>query len=149
MEPARRLEPNHLELRRTFNAPRAAVFAALTEPDQLRQWWAATREHVPCLAEVDLRVGGAYRLGMRAASGNEHIVGGTFREITEPERLVYTWRWESSPDFPETLVTITLDALAPDRTELHLVHELLPSEEAANQHRQGWTGCFDHLQETF
>jgi hypothetical protein len=58
-----------LTVARTFAAPRDRLFQAWTEPQALLTWWAAGPELAPALAEVDLRVGGRYRLGMRVRRG--------------------------------------------------------------------------------
>ena len=61
-----------------------------------------------------------------------------------PRKLVYTWRWESEPEAPETLVTVEfLDR--GNATELVLTQELFTSEEAKQKHETGWTGCFEKL----
>lgn len=69
---------------------------------------------------------------------------GTYREVDPPKRLAYTWRWESDPDSPDTLVTVEFR----DRggsTDVVLTHELFPNEEARRQHDQGWTACLEKL----
>ncbi len=80
---------------------------AWTEPDQIRQWWGPGEFTCP-KAEVDLRPGGSYRLAMQPTAGEAFIVGGTYREVEPPTRLVYTWRWEMGPaaDGSESLVMI-------------------------------------------
>jgi uncharacterized protein YndB with AHSA1/START domain len=125
------------------------VFAALTEPDQLRRWSAPEGFDVGA-AEVDLRVGGAYRIRMNAPDGSIHTAYGTYREITRPERLVYSWQWEDSPDsaIGETLVTIELRE-ADGGTELTLTHTGFPSEDTRSSHDEGWTSCFNRLQAMF
>lgn len=100
-----------LVLSRTFAAPRERVFRAWTDPAILKKWWAAGPGFTPTVAEVDLRVGGRYRLGMRAPDqGADYIVAGTYREVQRPARLVYTWAWEGTAG-PETLVTVEFHAL--------------------------------------
>jgi uncharacterized protein YndB with AHSA1/START domain len=86
-----------LFLKRTFAAPRAKVFEAWTKPEALLNWFAVTPDHVPSVAEVDLRVGGRYRIGMKhRPTGNEHIATGVYQEVVTNERLVFTWRWETT-----------------------------------------------------
>src|SRR5262245_66351638 len=84
-----------LSLERSFEAPREAVFAAWTDPEVLRRWWAAGPDWETPEAEVDLRAGGGYRLAMRdPGSGDVHVVAGDSTEVVPPERLVYPWAWE-------------------------------------------------------
>jgi len=104
-----RLNPSSdttLHLRRTFTAPREKVFRAWTDPEELKQWWGPEGCSTP-IAEIDLRVGGKYRFGMKPLEGDLIFVSGTYREIRPPEKLVYTWVWEGSEmDAGETLVTV-------------------------------------------
>lgn len=136
-----------LRLSRTFNAPRERVFDAWTDPEVLREWWSAMPTMKPSCAEVDLREGGRYRLGMQdAESGNEHVVVGEYREVRRPERLAYTWMWENKPEMTggETLVEIDFRELG-DGTEVVLTHTGLPTDESRGQHTHGWNGCLDSL----
>ncbi len=74
---------------RFYDAPRAAVFKAWTDPKILQQWWGPKGFTNP-VCEVDPRVGGSWRIVMRAPDGTEYPCGGVYREIVEPQRLVFT-----------------------------------------------------------
>ena len=74
---------------RVFDAPRALVFKAWTEPKHLAQWWGPQGFTNP-VCEVDVRPGGAIRIVMRGPDGVEYPMRGTFREVSEAERLVFT-----------------------------------------------------------
>ena len=87
-------DPGRVEIVRTIDAPRARVFNAWTDPAELRRWWGPGEFLCP-EAEVDLRCNGAYRLVMQPTAGDPFVLAGTYREVTPPERLVYTWRWET------------------------------------------------------
>src|SRR5207302_8414603 len=81
---------------------------------------------------------------MRAPDGTEHHLVGVYRLVEPPKKLVYTWRWESEPDAPETLVTVEfLDRGG--ATDLVLTHELFPNEESKGKHEHRWAGCLDKL----
>ncbi len=133
-----------LVLTRTFTAPREEVFRAWTDPEALKKWWAAGPGFTTPIAEVDLRVGGRYRLGMKAPDQElPYVVGGTYRAIHRPARLVYTWVWEGT-DGPETLVTVEFR----DRgsvTEVVLTHEPFADAADRDRHSAGWNGCLDRL----
>jgi uncharacterized protein YndB with AHSA1/START domain len=79
---------------RSFPASPEEVFDAWTNPEVLRRWWMRDSSWSSPGCEVDLRVGGRYVLRMRDADGELHVVGGEYREVDRPRRLVYTWRWE-------------------------------------------------------
>lgn len=74
---------------RMFDAPRALVFKAWTDPRLLARWFGPKIFTIP-VCEVDARVGGAWRMVMRAPDGTEYPCGGVYREFVEPERLVFT-----------------------------------------------------------
>jgi uncharacterized protein YndB with AHSA1/START domain len=96
-------------------------------------------------AEIDLRPGGGYRVAMKNPRGEVFYLSGTYREIEPPERLVYTWRWESSEmDIGETLVTVEFHDQR-GSTELRIAHELFPDTAMRDRHQQGWSGCLDRL----
>jgi uncharacterized protein YndB with AHSA1/START domain len=97
-------------------------------------------------AEADARVGGRYRIVMRA-HGEEHDVSGVYREVVPNERLVFTWAWRSTPE-RESLVTLTFKADG-DGTMLTLLHEQFFDEEARDRHQHGWTGTLDKLVRLF
>lgn len=135
-----------LRLQRSFAASPEGVFDAWTSPEVLRRWWAAGSDWDCPSAEVDLSVGGRYRLAMHdPGSGDVHTIGGEYREIERPSRLVYTWRWELA-DAPESLVTVEFVSDG-ERTNVVLVHEGLDSVESRARHEHGWSACLDKLGE--
>jgi uncharacterized protein YndB with AHSA1/START domain len=79
-----------LTLTRVFDAPRELVFRAWTEPEHLKQWWGPRGFTTPA-CDVDLRVGGTWKIVMRFPDGvNEHTMQAVYREILPPERLSFT-----------------------------------------------------------
>jgi uncharacterized protein YndB with AHSA1/START domain len=102
--------PSDLEIAmtRVFSAPRRLVFDALTKPELVKQWLLGPAGWTMPICEIDLRVGGAYRYVWRQADGKEMGMGGVFREIVVPERIVHSERFEQ-PWYPgEALVTNVL-----------------------------------------
>ena len=133
-----------LHLKRTFTAPREKVFRAWTDPEELKKWWGPEGYATPS-AQVDFRVDGRYRLGMKKLpDGEVFYLSGTYREVKPPEKLVYTWSWEARPEFGETLVTVEFRAMG-NSTEVVLTHELFPNEKARQDHDNGWNSCLDRL----
>lgn len=134
-----------LSLKRTLAAPRDKVFRAWTRPEELKKWFCrASDESLTSIIEWDLRVGGKYRVEIRSPEGKLYRLAGTYREIKPTERLVYTWKWEEDPEFPETLVTVEFHDRG-DSTEVVLTHELFPNEKSREQHQQGWNACIEML----
>ena len=79
-----------LVMTRTFDAPRELVFDAMTKPDLLRRWLFGPVGWTMTVCNVDLRVGGKYRYEWRKDDGTEMGMGGVYREIVRPSRLVTT-----------------------------------------------------------
>jgi uncharacterized protein YndB with AHSA1/START domain len=143
------LAPNVLELTRIFDAPRELLWLAWSRPD-MRVAWLGPVEWPAVSCENDLRVGGAWRTCLRSATSDDALwQGGVYREVIEPERMVFTFKWDSSDheDGPpvDTLVTIDFTALPDGRTRMDFRHEGLKSEESLAGHRHGWTSTFDRL----
>jgi uncharacterized protein YndB with AHSA1/START domain len=141
-----------VQIQRIFDAPRERVFRAWTEPEELKKWWGPAGFSTPS-AEIDLRVGGRYRLVMRSPDGGLSYLVGAYREVLPPERLVYTWSWEegSAGDCAnaitdETLVTVEFHERG-NSTEVLLTHDYLPDERAREGHTEGWSGSLDRLAE--
>jgi uncharacterized protein YndB with AHSA1/START domain len=112
----------------------------------MRQWFGCCHSFSISTAEVDLRVGGTYRVVMQSPEGDRHIASGTYQEVRPPERLVFTWTWvEGGMDIGETLVTVELEERG-GQTELSLTHEKFPNEEARKNHFEGWSGSLDALE---
>src|SRR5579871_818804 len=80
---------------RTFDAPRALVFEAYTTPEYVRRWLLGPDGWTMPVCEIDLRVGGRYRYVWRHADGREMGMGGLYKEITTPERIVSTETFRS------------------------------------------------------
>jgi len=133
-----------LRLTRTIRADLATVFEAWTEPAQLNRWSAP--EGMTIETEVDLRIGGRYRIRMKSPDGEIFTAVGEYQEIDRPNRLVYTWGWEETGnDHYETKVTVEFF----DRggaTEVVVTHELFPDADLAGEHHEGWTSCLNRLE---
>lgn len=132
---------NTLQMTRRFKAPLERVFAAFASLDMLKLWLGPGECGV-LGGTLDFRVGGSYRLQMKTPMGDAELTG-TYREITSPERLVYTWQWVED-DAPETVITIELQAIGGE-TELRLTHSGFASTESQGRHEYGWIGSFDKL----
>ena len=129
---------------------RDSVFAAFTVPGEIKKWHVPGPDFAVCIAEVDLRVGGKYRIGMQPPDRTEpHTFYGVYREVSPPSRLVYTSNWEPpDPDTGETLVTIELRP-SNGSTEVRVTHDLLPDQQSADDHTRGWTGTLESLARHF
>jgi uncharacterized protein YndB with AHSA1/START domain len=141
-------EPSDLDLviTRTLDAPREMVFAAWTENEHLERWQGAPEGFTVTVEESDIREGGHFKICMRSPDGVDHRLQGVYREITPPERLVFTHAWIDAAGKPgrETLVTITFVARG-NRTELTLRQTGFESANSRDGHRVGWDSTLNRL----
>lgn len=134
-----------LTMVRVLKAPRERVFDALTNPAALAAWWGPEGSHCPD-PEIDLRVGGAYRLDIQAPSGQLYKLSGRYLAIEQPAKLRFTWTWtEGAYAGIETVVSIALKDHA-DGTELTLHHTGFTAQSMADEHKGGWAGALDSLE---
>ncbi len=137
-----------LTLKRRLNASPEKVYAAWTSADQIIRWLGGSEvKRETARAEIDLRVGGRFRISFTGENGEFHEVGGVYREIVPNARLVFTWAWHSTPE-RESLVTVTIK---PDGqgTWLTLHHDQFFDLVARDNHERGWTESLARLEASF
>lgn len=127
-----------LETRRRLQAPPERVFVAFTDPALLARWMTPVGI---ARAEVEVRVGGTFRIVMSGA-GREIEHTGEYLEVDPPRRLRFTWQSPYTGPEP-SVVEVTLRAIE-GGTELTLIHRLLPPGAAAS-HAGGWGTMLDRL----
>jgi uncharacterized protein YndB with AHSA1/START domain len=134
-----------LTIKRKLKAPPRLVFSAWTEPERLVHWFGPAPTILGSVkADLDVRVGGNFRVSFSTEDGEYHEVGGTYREVVPDEKLVFSWAWHTTPD-RESLVTVSLKADA-GGTLLTLHHEQFFDQKARDGHEYGWTGTMDKLE---
>jgi uncharacterized protein YndB with AHSA1/START domain len=134
-----------VEIRRTLAAPRDRVYRAWTDAKQFALWFHPNTEYSTVITEMDLRVGGEYRLEMHHKGGNVHKLSGKYQEVKPPEKLVFTWRWQREDGWPESLVTVEFRDLGAS-TEVSITHKNLFNPEEREKTTHGWTGCLGQLE---
>jgi uncharacterized protein YndB with AHSA1/START domain len=104
-------KPSDREFRveRVFDAPRDRVFATLTDPELIPEWW-GPRGMTTVVEEMDPERGGRWCFLMRDADGGETRFRGTYREVSPPERIVQTFEWSGMPGHV-SVETATLEDL--------------------------------------
>jgi uncharacterized protein YndB with AHSA1/START domain len=125
---------------REFDAPRHLVYRAWTTPELVRRWWSARRGEMT-VADIDLRVGGAWRYAIIAHGGFEVAFHGVYSEIVPGERIVSTEVFEGMPD-AEAIDTTTFTEVDGRTTVAILV------QHASKEHRDAHinSGMEDGLQ---
>jgi uncharacterized protein YndB with AHSA1/START domain len=148
-DPSKQSTPGDLLLTRVFDAPRALVFKAWTDPGRLAEWWGPHGFTNP-RCEWDIRPGGLIHVDMRGPNGTVYPMSGAYREIVEPERLVFT---AGALDHDgnllfEILNTVTF-AEEEGRTTLTLrTHVLNTTADAAQYlkgHSKGWAQSLERF----
>ncbi|MBV8567603.1 MAG: SRPBCC domain-containing protein [Methylobacteriaceae bacterium] len=135
-----------LRLERQLPATPERVFAAFTDEEQFAQWWGPEGMTCPH-AEIDARVGGRYRASIRQPNGAQMWVGGVYREVDPPRRLVFTWAWEDNTvPGQEMLVALTFEPSGAG-TRLSLQQTQFPSNESRGQHEHGWLSTLNCLEQ--
>ncbi|MCC6401829.1 MAG: SRPBCC family protein [Flavobacteriales bacterium] len=97
-----------IRITRTFHAPRELVFDAMTRAEMMLNWFHGATGWTLVVCEIDLRVGGTYRWVWRNADGQEMGMGGVYKEIVRPERLVTTEKFDQAWYPGEAVGTIVL-----------------------------------------
>jgi uncharacterized protein YndB with AHSA1/START domain len=118
-------------------APRASVFAFLTDPEKIVSWMGAE-------AETEAQPGGLYLVKGVANAAN--VACGSFREVVPVHRLAYSFGWEGSDEVPPGSSLVEIDLFEREGgTLLRLTHRGLPNEERCVAHGRGWTHYLGRL----
>jgi uncharacterized protein YndB with AHSA1/START domain len=140
---------NGIQISRVFDAPRELVWAEWTEPERFADWYGGPTCEVPLdTVAMDVREGGEWRATMYAPPGRREIRWkGEYREVVEPERLVFT-----VTDQPEeevyALVTVVLVDLGDGRTRMEFEQRGGPmTQDQYERAGAGWSGFFDRIDE--
>jgi uncharacterized protein YndB with AHSA1/START domain len=128
---------------RTFNAPARIVFEAWTKPELFKQWWVPKSMGMTLRScEMDVRVGGGYRLAFGQDASNTAEFFGTYVELTPHSRLV--WTNDEGGEYG-SVTTVTFEETG--GKTLVVMHDLYPSKEALDA--AGGNGAADATVETF
>ena len=138
-----------LAIKRFIKAPRDRVYAAWTDPAQLKQWFGP--ESVQTLELIaDARVGGEFRWDLSNAEGEKMTVRGEYRELQPDKKIVFTWQWDDDEVWEKHTSVVTVELSDRDGgTELVLTHEQLPNEKSRDGHMGGWNSALDKLEKWF
>jgi len=141
------LEELVLLLTRTFDAPRQLVFKAWSAPEHVMRWWGPHGFKV-ISCEMDVRAGGTWRIHMRGPRGQDDRQHLVYREIIEPERIVFSYAFEDAMGQPghETTVTVTFEEFG-DKTRLTLHQAIFETVTVRDAHVSGWSDALDHFAE--
>jgi uncharacterized protein YndB with AHSA1/START domain len=143
MEP-RLAEKPSLTLSRRYPVAPEKVYRAWTDPKAVSQWWGPGPGEPVSLAELDVRVGGRFRIVFGGPDGRMHECAGTYKEVVPNRKLVFTWSWPNTT--PERISVVTIEFRAAGKgTDLVFKHEQLFDEKVRDDHQRGWTGLLENL----
>ena len=158
---------NALVIERVFNAPRQAVWDALTKPEIMQTWWGPGGWNSPDF-KMDFREGGKFHASMEGPMPDGNVIkvwsGGEYRKIVPIEKIVVTDFFSNEagdkirpekagmdPNFPDQMeVTFTFEDIGEGRTKLSIIYPKPESEAAvkamiASGMEEGWNGSLDKL----
>ena len=137
-----------MSITRVFDAPRGRVWREWTEPAAFADWFGGPESEVPISSvSMDVRAGGKWRATMFASPGQREIQWkGEYREVVEPERLVFTVSDQPGEDSYE-LVSVVLTELGDGRTEMRFEQRGSLPPETYERAREGWASFFDRIAE--
>jgi uncharacterized protein YndB with AHSA1/START domain len=139
-------EKPSLSLQRHYPAAPEKVWRAWTDPQALAKWWGPGPGEPVSLAELDVRVGGRFRIVFGGPDGKLHECAGTYKEVVPNRKLVFTWSWPNST--PERVSVVTIEFRAAGKgTDLLFKHEQLFDEKARDDHKRGWSATLDKLEQ--
>ena len=133
-----------LRLARHYPVVPEKVWRAWTDPEALKLWWGPDAADRVAAVQLDVRVGGRFRIVFGGPRGTDHEVQGVYKEVVRPRKLVFTWTWPNTTPERESLVSIVFKA-AGSGTELDFRHERFFDEAARDGHQRGWTETFAKL----
>lgn len=136
-----------VEIRRLLDAPQEKVFAAFADQKLVAQWLRPSPDVKLTVLAFDFRPGGAYRFAYDVSDHQRMIVGGIFRTIDAPVRIVFSWLIEPPDEHAgiDSEVTVQLVPRG-SSTELTIRHAKFRREDADMRHEQGWRGALDLLE---
>jgi len=136
-----------LIIRKIISAPREIVYQSWIDSLRLQKWWALNDKFETTVVQLDLKIGGEYRLGMKETnSGNEFIVTGKYISIVPPQLLEYSWRWENESGGYNEESHVKVEFISrEDSTELVITHSRLYDSDVRHEHEIGWNECLKQL----
>lgn len=133
-----------LALQRHYPVAPEKVWRAWTDAEAVKRWWGPGPGEPVSLAELDVRVGGRFRIVFGGPDGKMHECAGVYREVVPHRKLVFTWHWPNSTPERVSVVTIIFKEVNGE-TDLLFKHEQLFDEKARDDHKRGWSASLDKL----
>ena len=137
------LAKNTVRVERIFDADVKLMWRTWTEPELIKLWFGSDPDGTVEEVEMDLRIGGAYRVSFTDSDASRHACKGRILTIIEHELLVWSWEWESEPGYVSQL-KVTFHPLG-EKTNVVLEHSNL-NPESRHVYDKGWNGGLDKIE---
>ena len=134
---------NEIRVERLFDADIKLLWKAWTDPQLIKLWFGSDPNGTVEKVEIDLRIGGSYRITFKDSDQSEHSCKGKFLSIQEYTMLKYSWEWESEPGHIAEL-TVNFQAVG-NKTKIVLEHKNL-NPASHHAYAKGWNGGFDKIE---
>jgi uncharacterized protein YndB with AHSA1/START domain len=136
-----------VKIKRFIKAPRDRVYAAWTDPEQLKEWFGPEEVKTRKLI-AEARPDGKFQWDLTSAEGEEMTVSGEYRELVPGRKIVFTWQWQDDEDWADHHSIVTVELSDRDGgTDLCLTHEQIPTAKSRTGHTKGWNSLLDELEE--
>lgn len=135
-------------IRKLVSGSPEQVFQAWTEPEQVVKWWGPAGVSC-CECQMDLCVGGAYKIGNLVPDGSVIWIIGKFLKVERPNLLSYSWQSGLQPEYDETIqerVTVRFVERG-EMTEVIVEHCHISDKQTHRNHTMGWAGCLNGIEE--
>lgn len=143
-----RIDERSITLQRVIHAPRDLVFLGWTDPIHVARWW-GPRGFRSEVRQMDVKVGGDFRIRMIGPDRSEYPIKGRYEEVVEPERLVYVDDWDDDRPSQPSRVTVLFAEHGPEQTLLTVRMEFASQAEREAAQAQeiipGWGESFERL----
>jgi uncharacterized protein YndB with AHSA1/START domain len=140
------MENSIITLTPRFSASLDRVYRAFVTPADLEQWsWGSIG--VDCIADVDVRVGGAMRISTRREGDSRWTMAGTYLDVVPNKKLVHTLQWDAPMGYESDDERVTIEFSEENgQTVVNFTHTGVPTAEARTGHVEGWGNCFETLE---
>ena len=127
-----------------FHYPPAKVWQAWTDPAIAKVWFGSDPNGTVLAAKMDVRINGVFAVTFANSDGTEFTAQGMYKEVHEPQRLVFTWGWANQPEVNEL---ISLE-FSPDDDGTLMTFEQSNIDPSTSMHNyeEGWRSTFQKLE---
>ncbi|SEL90638.1 SRPBCC family protein [Parapedobacter koreensis] len=136
------MDRNNILIERLFDVPVARLWEIWTKPEFINQWFGSDPKGIVISSDIDLAVGGQYRIIFQDSDGSIHTAFGEYTEVVELEKLRYTWQWESEAGYISTVIVAFIPKA--EKTLLIFEHVNL-NPNSAHEYFMGWNGAMDKI----